>query len=288
MIGDVAPSGTGRPIWRDFGRCFALCLAVALAATLAFRLPVGVVLLGLLLLGCPIAGLWAYGRSSRPLPVPLGPAPRTRAHTLNWLAPWYDGWCERLGLGPKFRIHTIELAAVRTGDRVLDIGCGTGALTRLAARVAGAGGSVLGIDAAPDMVRVAREKAAGADVRPRFELAAAEALPLPSGAFDVVLASLVLHALPGPVLMAALREVRRVLKPDGHLLVAEFDRPQGAPAWFVAMVLGVSPLMRRHIRGQTGPLLHAAGFEPVSLGKWGGLIAIWSATPVPLSVTRHG
>ncbi|MCP2937650.1 hypothetical protein NK983_33635, partial [Salmonella enterica subsp. enterica serovar Typhimurium] len=73
MIGLHARRETGRPIWRDFGRCFALCLAAAIAAVLTFHLPLGAGVLGLLLLGCPVAALWAYWRSSRPLPVPLGP-----------------------------------------------------------------------------------------------------------------------------------------------------------------------------------------------------------------------
>lgn len=288
MIGSAAWSEDGRHVWRSFWRCFVLCLAAALAATLVFRLPIIPVLLLLFLLACPIAGIWAYLVSCRPLPVPLGAAPDTHGHTLNWLAPWYDGVCGRLGLGHAFHVKTIELAAIRSGDHVLDIGCGTGVLTCLAARVAGPSGSIQGVDAAPDMVRIAREKAACIGARPRFDLALAEALPIPNADFDVVLASLVLDHLPDSVLQRALQEIRRVLKPEGRLIVVAFDQPKGFFARLVTVLLSVSSVLRRRSQGRMEDVLRQAGFRTARIGNWGRLIGIWRAEPVSADASAIG
>lgn len=287
-MGSDVRSEDGRHIWRSFWRCFALCLAAVLAVTLAFRLPIIPVLLLLLLLACPIAGIWAYLVSRRPLPVPLGPVPKTHGHTLNWLAPWYDGLCGHLGLGHTFRVKTIELAGIRSGDHVLDIGCATGSLTCLAARVAGSSGSARGIDAAPDMVRIAREKAACIGARPRFDLASAEALPFPDADFDVVLASLILDHLPDPVLQTALQETRRVLKPEGRLIVVAFDRPKGFFARLVIMLLSVSSGLRRRSQGRMEDILRQAGFHTARIDNWGRLIGIWRAEPVSADASAIG
>ena len=280
MIENAARSDDERHVWRSFWRCFALCLAAALGVTLIFRLPIIPVLLVLLLLGCPIAGLWAYLHSCRPLPVSLGPAPNTHGHTLNWLAPWYDGVCRHLGLGNAFHVKTIELAGIRSGDHVLEIGCRTGTLTCLAARVVGPNGGARGIDVAPDMVRLAREKAACIPMRPRFDLASAEALPFPDAEFDVVLASLVLDQLPDPVLQTALREIRRVLKSQGRLIVVAFVRPKGILAGPASALLSVSLGLRRRSQDRMEHILGQAGFHALRIGKWGRLIGIWRAEPI--------
>ncbi|WP_447954035.1 class I SAM-dependent methyltransferase [Sphingopyxis chilensis] len=279
MAGDTVRSDDARHVWRSFWRCFALCLAAVLAVTLAFRLP-GWLLLALLLLACPIAGIWAYLQSCRPLPVPLGPSSQTHGPTLNWLAPWYDGVCRHLGLGHAFHVKTIELAGIRSGEHVLDIGCRTGALACLAARVAGPSGRVRGIDASPDMVRIAREKAACIGARPRIDLASAETLPFPDAEFDVVLASMALDRLPSPALQAALQEIRRALKPEGRFIVVAVDQPAGLLARLFTVLLSVGLGLRRRSQGRMEEILRQAGFRIVRIGTWGRLIGIWRAEPI--------
>lgn len=287
MTWGTARSDDTRHVWRSFWRCFVLCLAAVLAATLAFRLP-GWLLLGLLLLACPIAGTWAYLQSCRPLPVPLGPAPQTHGPTLNWLAPWYDGACRRLGLGHAFHVKIIELADIQSGEHVLDIGCRTGALTCLAARVAGPGSSVKGIDAAPDMVRTAREKGACIGARPRFDLASAEALPFPDAEFDVVLSSLALDHLPDPTMKTVLEEIRRVLKPKGRLIVVAFDRQKSILAQLVTVPFRAGPGLRRQQGTSMENILGRAGFSAKRIGDWGRLIGIWRAAPISRGGTALG
>jgi ubiquinone/menaquinone biosynthesis C-methylase UbiE len=151
-------------------------------------------------------------------------------------------------------------AAVAPGNQVLDVGCGDGLLTALAAAAAAPGGHTLGLDAAPEMVAHARRRHPEAD----FEVATAEAIPEPAGRFDVVLCSLVLHHLAPDARTAAIGEMVRVLKPGGRLLLAEFTVPSAGPWRVVAHVLGLEG-MGRSIP-DLAPLLDQAGMSRTSVG----------------------
>ena len=100
--------------------------------------------------------------------------------------------------------------ALRPADRLLDVGCGGGLLLRDALA---AGAAVTGLDHSDEMVRLARERAPGAEV----VLGSAEQLPFADAAFTAVAMSIVFFFLPQPV--AALAECRRVLAPQGRLAV---------------------------------------------------------------------
>jgi SAM-dependent methyltransferase len=108
---------------------------------------------------------------------------------------------------------------------VLDVGCGTGSLAVVAKRRVGATGTVIGVDASPEMIALATRKAARASARVLFQLAAAERLPFPDATFDVVLATLMLHHLPPPLRRECAREALRVLKPGGRMLAVDFATP---------------------------------------------------------------
>jgi|SRR5580704_13545172 ubiquinone/menaquinone biosynthesis C-methylase UbiE len=104
----------------------------------------------------------------------------------------------------------------RDGLAALDVGCGTGFLSlELAAR----GHHVTGIDFAPQMLALAKEKAASADATIRFEEADAENLPFAPASFDLVITRHVLWTLPHPEV--ALAEWIRVLRPGGRLAVID-------------------------------------------------------------------
>jgi len=116
----------------------------------------------------------------------------------------------------------LRLVQLRPGEDVLDVGCGTGSLAILAKRQVGAQGAVHGIDAAPEMIARAREKARRAGVDIRFAEGAVQALPLPDSEVDVVLSTLMLHHVPATALPQVAREIKRVLRPGGRLLVIDF------------------------------------------------------------------
>ena len=153
-------------------------------------------------------------------PTPTAPerAPKTSGSVIHW-ARWYDlgTWLISFGRAPAIRRRTVELAAIREGEDVLDVGCGTGTLTLAAKRQAGAG-EVGGIDASPEMIGVARRKAAKRGVDVDFRVALIEQLPFPDGTFDLVLSSLMLHHLPDELKREGFAEICRVLKPRRHKL----------------------------------------------------------------------
>jgi len=89
----------------------------------------------------------------------------------------------------------IAAAGIQPGQRVLDVGCGTGYFVRLISAALGPSGFAVGIDPSPAMVEYARRRAAGITTS-QFQAGNAEALGFPDDYFDVVVSSLVMHHLP--------------------------------------------------------------------------------------------
>jgi len=118
-----------------------------------------------------------------------------------------------------------DAAGIGPGDRVLDVACGTGVLTREAAGRAGPGGAVTGLDLSPEMLAVA----AGLSPELRWQQGSADALPFPDRSFDAVVSQFGLMFFPDPV--AGLREMMRVLVPGGRLAVAVWGSLDDTPAY---------------------------------------------------------
>jgi ubiquinone/menaquinone biosynthesis C-methylase UbiE len=169
-----------------------------------------------------------------------------------------------------FGKRLVERAGVRPGERVLDVGCGRGAVTFAAASAAGPGGEVVGIDLAPGMVeRTAADAAARGLTNVTVRVGDAES-PDVDGPFDVVLAGLVVFFLPDPE--AALRNYRALLRDGGRLGLTTFPPQPPEGAW-----AQVGNVFKRYIpeastKPGEGPLaspeslaaaLRAAGFGSV-------------------------
>lgn len=147
----------------------------------------------------------------------------TKGRVLHW-ATGYDllAWLLMFGREGAFRDRLLDLAHLESGESVLDVGCGTGTLAIAAKRRAGVSGVVQGVDASPEMVRRATSKARHAKADVTFVEGVVEALPYPDAQFDVVFSTLMLHHLPRAARRDFAREVRRVLKPGGRVLVVDF------------------------------------------------------------------
>ena len=129
------------------------------------------------------------------------------------------------GLHRAWKAYTVMVANLREGDRVLDIAGGTGDLALAFAKKVGASGQVVHTDINEAMLRTGRDRLLDAGVILPTVVCDAEKLPFPDGHFDVVSVAFGLRNMTHKD--AALREMARVLKPGGKLLVLEFSQVAG-------------------------------------------------------------
>jgi arsenite methyltransferase len=146
---------------------------------------------------------------------------------------YHDDWLEGLpegsiasfaGTGNPFRIDQLQ-----PGERVVDIGCGAGIDSLIAAKMVGPDGQVIGIDMTKAMLEMSRKSASLAGTgNVEFREGLAESLPVPDGWADVVISNGVLNLLPDK--LAALQEMARVLKPTGRLQIGDILVQHEVPA----------------------------------------------------------
>jgi len=165
----------------------------------------------------------------------------------DWLLPLYDPFNRLIGAArPKAAL--VDAAAIRAGDRVLDLGCGTGDVALLA-KQRQPRARVTGLDPDPKALARARAKTARAGVEIAFEQGFGDALPFPDASFERVLSALMLHHLTPEVERATLREVMRVLAPGGTLHVLDFSTPPAGLSQVLARFHGhahaAPPLLER-------------------------------------------
>jgi ubiquinone/menaquinone biosynthesis C-methylase UbiE len=149
----------------------------------------------------------------------MDPRLQRRVQRYGWdlaAADYEPLWQSQLALA---QTTLLARAALRQGERVLDVACGTGLIAFAAAQAIGAQGSVVGVDLSGRMVDAAANRAR-ARMLPamRFERMDAESLEFPDASFDVALCALGLMYMPDPA--QALREMRRVLRPGGRMALA--------------------------------------------------------------------
>jgi ubiquinone/menaquinone biosynthesis C-methylase UbiE len=199
---------------------------------------------------------------------PLDPVQFKASQREMWssLAPGWMKWWRVFDEGARpLNEHLADLARVREGARVLDVATGIGEPALTAARRVGRKGSVLGVDLAPEMIRLARERAKLEGlVQAEFREMDAEKLELEPASFDAAVSRWGVMLLLDPI--AALRGIHRALKPNARLAAAVWSVPSEVP--FLSLPLEV---LRREI-----------GFEPppagtpgaCALGKPGDLEAL--------------
>lgn len=138
----------------------------------------------------------------------------------------YDKGIRLLTGGQLDNLYDRLTAHIKEGNRVLDVGCGTG---ELALRAAKRGAKVKAIDINPGMLDVAKAKARGAHLSQNIEfieMGVAELSNEADRTYDAVMSGLCLSELTEEELDFTLKEVNRILKPEGHYLVIDETRPQ--------------------------------------------------------------
>lgn len=154
---------------------------------------------------------------------PIGPE---SAKAVGYPEEWVDSFPPEVteafaGVGNPF-----SLGPMHPGERVLDVGCGSGLDALIAARLVGPTGAVVGFDMVPEMARKARSNADALGAKQVLVMVSlAEDLPLADGSFDIVISNGVINLL--PIKTRLLGEIHRVLKPGGRLMVADMtlDKP---------------------------------------------------------------
>lgn len=193
--------------------------------------------------------------STKPTP---DPAAAATAYENGLVPALMQEWAPRL----------VAAAAIQPGQRVLDVACGTGVLTRAVADAVTATASAVGLDIDPGMLAVARAQ------RPDIEWhqASADRLPFPAANFDAVVSQFGLMFFPSPA--RALGEMWRVLKPGGCLAVAVWASLDATPAYQAETNL---------IERLAGPTAGAPLRLPFRLGEPAEFEAQFAQAGVPLT-----
>jgi ubiquinone/menaquinone biosynthesis C-methylase UbiE len=179
----------------------------------------------------------------------------------------YDSYMRKMTLGQEraLREMTVNLAQVKPGDCVLEVGCGTGTLTLAAKRQAGPSSEVYGIDVIPGMIELSRQKAAQAQVDITFQLGSIEAIPFPVDQFDVVMCSFMIFHMSDMVRRKGIPEIYRVLKPQGRLLVLDLALPtQPLPRAIARALFGG---MLQHDLRELLPLMETSSFSDIEIAQ---------------------
>jgi len=189
---------------------------------------------------------------------------QTEGSTISW-AFLYDILVKFLlgGKEKEFRESVIAHANIRPGQKVLDVGCGTGQMAITARLNAPPTVEIYGTDASPEMIARAREHTVKAGLTVDFRTGLVEAIDFPDNSLDIVLSNFIVHHLPEHLEGKAFAEIYRVLKPGGRLQIVEFEPPTNPTRrFFLGLIL--KDMMHINTRA-IPPLLKQAGFTDVTL-----------------------
>jgi SAM-dependent methyltransferase len=181
----------------------------------------------------------------------------------NWLTGLFDPVSRLTTREGAFKRRVLERATLAEGEQVLDLACGTGTLALAAARSV-PGLRVTGVDGDPAILERARAKA-GSGVT--FDQGLSTELPYEDESFDVVLSTLFFHHLSDQAKLDSAKEVRRVLRPAGRVVIGDVGRPQDR-LMRVAVLLTVQALdgfdvTSGNVAGRLPATLSEGGLEDV-------------------------
>jgi ubiquinone/menaquinone biosynthesis C-methylase UbiE len=198
----------------------------------------------------------------------MGPGDRAYLPALRFhrLTRFYDPLIARLLRERRFKARLVGQVRAAPGDRLLDLGCGTGTLTLMLGR-AYPDTALVGLDPDAGALAIARRKAAAAGVAIEWREGTATAPPFAPASFDHVVSSLMFHHLPPADKRRAFAAVRELLRPGGALHVADWGLPQNGLMRLaflgVQLLDGFAPTTD-NVRGRLPRLMEEAGFAGVT------------------------
>lgn len=181
------------------------------------------------------------------------------------LTPLYDRVLRLMFAEVALKIRLLDQATLATGQRVLDLGCGTGTLLVLI-HEREPRARAFGVDGDSQMVGHAATKLDAAGISPHVIVALAQEMPLASRSFDRILSTLFFHHLPTATKPAVLQETLRILRPGGELHVMDFGRPSGWARWLIFTILRAFDGLDNtadHAKGLLPRRMEEAGFADV-------------------------
>lgn len=187
--------------------------------------------------------------------------PALRYHVLT---PIYDVFIKLVVPEKKVKNRTVELAQLKTGEHLLDFGCGTGTLLKLLIEKH-PDIECTGIDNDPRMLKVAAEKLQGISNVKLVEYVG-HPMPFTGNSFDAVVSTWVFHHLTNKQKTQAFTEIYRVLQPNGKLVVADWGKPQNALMKFLFVILQIVDnfeTTRINFEGRLPEFMQAANFRDV-------------------------
>ena len=188
------------------------------------------------------------------------------ALSYRFLTPFFDFIQKYIVRELRYKTLLIQQANIQPGHHVLDLGCGTGTLA-IMAKESQPGAEVTGLDADPDMLKVARYKANERNAPVKFDVGFTNELPYPDSSFNRVMSSIMIHHLKTPDKITTAHEVFRVLKPGGELHIIDFGKPH---TWYGKML---------------GPFLHK--FEEANDNIEGNLPKFFGDPGLKIEIVGH-
>lgn len=181
----------------------------------------------------------------------------------RWLTPLYDPLLKWGMREETFKRRLIERANIQPGQRVLDLGCGTGTLT-IMLKQSTLDAQIIGVDGDEEVLAIAKNKAEQSHVDITWDYGLAYDLPYPDHSFDVVVSSLVIHHLVSADKVRAFREVSRVLRPGGWFHILDFGPPFSLFTRIQGTIVKIGEEAADNINGRILPMLKEAGFDTAS------------------------
>jgi ubiquinone/menaquinone biosynthesis C-methylase UbiE len=189
----------------------------------------------------------------------------------------YELFTEAGFLGRRTRVfdRLVALSGAKPGQRVLDVGCGTGFFARRIAQAVGPKGAVVGVDPSQPMLDYAEQHAPD---NCSFVNAGAEDLPFDDASFDVVVSSLAFHHFPVDRRADGVNEIFRVVRPGGRLFVADFSPPSGRVVNWIVGVIAANAMRHDHSQ-ELRELVVGSGLTITGTGRIGFLHYIAAQRP---------
>ena len=199
----------------------------------------------------------------------------------GWLSKYVDDLENVIFSGrlEEFWNRLISKAEIKTNEKVVDIGCGSGRLTLLVANQLRNSGEIIGLDASESMIKLCQEKNRSARFPVKFQVGIMEELSFPDNYFDVVISSFALHHVPLNAKLKALNEFKRVLNLEGRLLILDHGKPY---KWWLNFLLfpmrwNIIEFQAENFRGEVPRMIKSIFHNVKEMDRFYGWIRIWEA-----------